>query len=263
MAPMKDSPRFPPRRILLVDDEIALLNLLKTVLERNGYEVLAANGGIAALHILRDTQSDVIVSDLRMPGMSGFELLSIVSRRFPLMATVALTGRFEQADDLEGLIVDAVVQKGISSQPVMIAGLIASIEKAQHALSLRAPASHEVMPIWIPRRDSGYILITCHECLRAFPVADGSHSTELRHGLCVWCDARVSYHVDDSMMIEATKRKSQPVSISSGRPEQNRNTRQNGAGRRNDDRGPKAVPSKKEADRQDSKTMPPAFRKQL
>ena len=70
-------------RILVVDDEPAILSTSSSVLSSKGYEVRTAKDGFAGLAELRRSLPDLIISDLRMPNMSGFELLSIVRRRFP------------------------------------------------------------------------------------------------------------------------------------------------------------------------------------
>ena len=61
--------------ILLVDDEPSVLSALRRVFRPAGYAILTAESGEAALEILASTEVDLIVSDMRMPGMSGAEFL--------------------------------------------------------------------------------------------------------------------------------------------------------------------------------------------
>jgi CheY-like chemotaxis protein len=70
-------------RVLIVDDEPLILETTAAILRSFGFSVRAAPDGFAALTILREVLPDLIIADLRMPNMSGFELLSIVRRRFP------------------------------------------------------------------------------------------------------------------------------------------------------------------------------------
>ena len=84
-------------RLLLVDDEPAILNTCAAILERKGYEVRTACDGFAALAELRRSLPDVIISDLGMSNMSGFELLSVVRRRFPHIPVIAMSGEFNSA----------------------------------------------------------------------------------------------------------------------------------------------------------------------
>ncbi|GHA20241.1 two-component system response regulator [Arenicella chitinivorans] len=78
-------------RVLFVDDEPRVTNALKAMFRRD-YEVYTANSGDAALALLADTRIDVLVSDQRMPGMLGSELLASVSQRYPRTMRILLTG---------------------------------------------------------------------------------------------------------------------------------------------------------------------------
>ena len=80
------------RQILVVDDNPSVRETLAMLLVSAGYDVAVAEEGFAALSHLRKTLPDVIVSDLEMPRMSGFELLSVVRRRFSQILTVAMSG---------------------------------------------------------------------------------------------------------------------------------------------------------------------------
>lgn len=71
-------PDAPMRKILVVDDELGILAALKRVLRRDGYEILTAPSAKEGLRILGDHDVQVILSDQRMPEMSGTEFLSRV-----------------------------------------------------------------------------------------------------------------------------------------------------------------------------------------
>ncbi len=90
------------RKVLLVDDEPNVLSGLRRMLRPLQGELTAAfaDGGPAALAVLEREPFDVIVSDMRMPGMSGAQLLEEVGRRFPGMVRIILTG---QCDEESGL----------------------------------------------------------------------------------------------------------------------------------------------------------------
>ncbi len=66
------------KQILVIDDEPAWLQILSYILQRKGYEVLIAQNGADALETLKNVKLDLIVSDIRMPEMNGFELLEQV-----------------------------------------------------------------------------------------------------------------------------------------------------------------------------------------
>ena len=79
-------------RILLVDDEETMLNLMNDVLVDAGYPCENASNGEAAMTILNQQRIDLVVSDMRMPGMSGVELTSAISETKPEIRTILITG---------------------------------------------------------------------------------------------------------------------------------------------------------------------------
>ncbi len=95
--PSRDAPRVEPPspRVLLVDDEAPVRELLRRYLSGHGFVIREAENSAAALALLDSTEPiDVLVTDLRMPGMSGIELLERVQSRWPELATraIAITG---------------------------------------------------------------------------------------------------------------------------------------------------------------------------
>lgn len=70
-------------RVLVVDGDPAVRQVSSLVFKDHGYEVRTAEDGFESLVELRRSMPEIIVSDLRMPNMSGFEHLSVVRRRFP------------------------------------------------------------------------------------------------------------------------------------------------------------------------------------
>jgi len=79
------------RRVLLVDDDSDFLQLLRTRLKREPYDLLTASSARSALEILRKEVVDVVVTDENMPGMSGTDLLAIVASEFPACGRIILT----------------------------------------------------------------------------------------------------------------------------------------------------------------------------
>ncbi len=114
-APSEGVPVPTPSKyqVLVVDDDPGVRDSVARLLESVGYNVAAAEDGFGALSQLRKTLPDVIVSDLNMPGMSGFELLSVVRRRFPKVLTVAMSGAYSGSDELPPeVIADGYYPKG-------------------------------------------------------------------------------------------------------------------------------------------------------
>ena len=79
-------------KLLIVDDDATVREELSELLREEGFEVDAAAGGVQALEALGRAQYAVMFTDLRMPGMSGIELLRIVRERHPDVYPVMLTG---------------------------------------------------------------------------------------------------------------------------------------------------------------------------
>jgi len=99
-------------RILIVEDDVALLELGKALLETEGYEVLGAEDGFEGLSALKQSLPDIIISDLRMPNMNGFEFLSVVRRRFPTIPVIVISGEFSGLTVPESVLADAFFAKG-------------------------------------------------------------------------------------------------------------------------------------------------------
>jgi two-component system KDP operon response regulator KdpE len=90
------------QRILVVDDEPAIIRLVRATLQIDGYSVVAADRGEQALPLLEDERPDLVILDLMMPGMDGFETLRRIRSRSKV-PVIMLTARAGDADTLRGL----------------------------------------------------------------------------------------------------------------------------------------------------------------
>ncbi len=92
--------------ILFVDDEPAMLSGLRRSLrgQRDRWDLSFANGGEEALGILEKQRCDVVVSDFRMPGIDGADLLQIVRKRYPGTARLILSGHTDETDLLRVIL---------------------------------------------------------------------------------------------------------------------------------------------------------------
>lgn len=77
--------------ILVVDDESMMRNLLERILSRDGYKVVSAEDGQDALRMLEREPVDIIISDLKMPRMNGFDLLKAVKQKYSGVAMIMMT----------------------------------------------------------------------------------------------------------------------------------------------------------------------------
>ncbi len=82
----------PKSKILVVDDEPNVLLTVQAILQQEGYEVDAVNDGAGALAVIRERHYDLVLTDLKMPGLDGFAVLNEVRKRAPDTVTVVLTG---------------------------------------------------------------------------------------------------------------------------------------------------------------------------
>lgn len=94
------------QKVLIVEDDRTLLETLEYNLTRQGYEVLAAADGLLALEVARREHPDLIVLDVMLPGMDGFEVCRIL-RREMTVPILMLTARDEEVDRVVGLEVGA------------------------------------------------------------------------------------------------------------------------------------------------------------
>ena len=79
-------------KILIVEDEAMMRNLLLKILESEGYKVTLASSAHEALEKLEQEKYDLMLSDVKMPGMNGFELLEKVKNKWNDMAVIVMTG---------------------------------------------------------------------------------------------------------------------------------------------------------------------------
>src|ERR1700738_4596063 len=80
-----------PPRILVVDDERSMRELLAIVLRREGYEVLLAENGRTAIEMLESEPIDLLISDIKMPDLSGVEVLRAAKRVDPDILGIMIT----------------------------------------------------------------------------------------------------------------------------------------------------------------------------
>lgn len=93
-------------KILLVDDEPNILQFLELGLQNEGFEVQCASNGLAAITLMKEFQPQVVILDVMMPGMDGFEVCRML-KKMENVAIIMLTARDEVDDRVKGLTVGA------------------------------------------------------------------------------------------------------------------------------------------------------------
>lgn len=195
--------------ILIVDDEAAVRDSLAIMLQASGYDASIAINGFDALLQLKRRLPAIVISDLNMPQMSGFEFLSVVRRRFPRISVIAMSGAYHSGDAVPGgVIADAFYAKGQGTPEMLlqtVAGLIRT--SAAHAVD----HERESAPVWIPRngKDSHgipYIVLTCTDCLRSFPLSVTTEDLQkIQETPCLFCPNTVRYIIDFSLAIASPR----------------------------------------------------------
>jgi CheY-like chemotaxis protein len=177
-------------RILFVDDEERLRVLAKAILESQGYDVICAKDGFEGLAALKESLPDLIISDLQMPNMDGFEFLSVVRQRFPHLPVIVISGEFSGVDVPNSVLADAFFEKSQFAPDRLINQIADMVRKAP----LRPRVETSKTPVWIPHTASEHVAVTCTNCLRTFPVpaplASGVHDVA-----CAFCAFAVQFQL--------------------------------------------------------------------
>lgn len=116
-----------PIRVLLVDDERDFVEMLSLRLDVAGERVTPAYSGKECLEILEKIDVDVVILDIRMPGMDGMETLKEIKRRFPLIEVIMLTGHGTMETAVEGMKLGAF---DYLLKPADFADLLSKLERA-------------------------------------------------------------------------------------------------------------------------------------
>ena len=146
--------------------------------------------------MMKQALPDIIICDLNLPRMSGFELLSIIRRRFPQIPAIAVSGEYMGTDLPTGVIADAYLQKGGDHSPdVLVAKIRELLEHSPLGGNIvKSPNA----PVWIPLNGKQYFVVTCPNCLRSFslPTPKDLQGNPTRNARCEFCDAEVAYVLD-------------------------------------------------------------------
>ncbi len=199
--------------VLIVEDDEVVRTSLADVIAFWGYRTRSVADGFAALIEIRQEVPDILLSDLNMPAMSGFELLSIIRRRFPAIYVIAMSGMFTESKDPPGVTADAFYRKG------------GGVDDLVRILETRPlpKRGHPEIPetIWIHRNghDSvgrDFVTIACPECFRTFRQAINGTAGQILDTSCVFCHEWILYGIFDPQSREFPQRRQPVHSLSSG-----------------------------------------------
>lgn len=91
------------KKVLLVEDEVAIRKFTKINVEKSGFEVLEAGTGEEGVEIALKEKPDVVILDVMMPGMDGFEVCNILRNEMPNVGIIMLTAKSQDVDRILGL----------------------------------------------------------------------------------------------------------------------------------------------------------------
>src|SRR5437879_13901494 len=89
------------RMILVVDDAVGLLDVLRILLKGEGFDVTTAQGGKAGLEALKANPPDIVLTDIKMPGVSGTEILAAVRDQDPETPVMLLTAQASRQSTIQ------------------------------------------------------------------------------------------------------------------------------------------------------------------
>jgi CheY-like chemotaxis protein len=196
--------------VLLVDNNHLILEAYSAVLQSVGYTVQSAENGVEALKSLRERVPNLILSDLDMPIMSGFEFLSIVRRRFSSVRVVAMSGAFAESSIPAGLCADAFYPKGKSS-PSLLLDILKDVLNRDPSERSRSTAS--AAPFWTAKilygaPENFSILLACPDCFRSFPNSfTEANPLMVQQTTCIYCGGNINYSVIDTSITHVAERK--------------------------------------------------------
>ena len=122
------------QKILLVDDEEGILKVLSISLTDIGYQVLVAGNGEQALKLFKERQPQIVLTDIKMPGMDGIELLRKIKRESPETEVIMITGHGDMELAIQSLKFDATdfITKPINDEVLEIA-----LKRANERITLK------------------------------------------------------------------------------------------------------------------------------
>jgi DNA-binding response OmpR family regulator len=122
-----EAPETARRRVLIVEDDASIALGLRINLEADGYEVLSAEDGEAALSIARGERPDLLILDVMLPKLNGFQVLQAIRREGLMMPIIVLSARNAEMDKVTGLELGA---EDYVAKPFSLAELLARVRAA-------------------------------------------------------------------------------------------------------------------------------------
>lgn len=151
-SPLPDAPSQTPHqrkeKILLVDDEPAIRRILTRLLTGEGYNVLPATDGAEALEFVSHAEFDLVLLDLNMPGLDGWDTFEQLTSKHPLLPVIVITARPNQRFTALAAGIGALMEKPLDFQKLFqtIRGLLDEPEDVRIARLAGRPSEFHYVP---------------------------------------------------------------------------------------------------------------------
>ncbi|MCU0586840.1 MAG: response regulator [Syntrophobacteraceae bacterium] len=132
--------------VLLVDDEVPFVDTMTKRLTKRSLTILAAHSGPEALDILGEKPVDVVILDVKMPGMDGIETLREIKKAYPMVEVIMLTGHATIETGIEGMKLGAFdyLMKPCDIEVLLAKVREARVKKSHHEEKITQARIHEI-----------------------------------------------------------------------------------------------------------------------
>ncbi|WP_322807371.1 response regulator transcription factor, partial [Thermanaerothrix sp.] len=131
------------RLILVVDDEEKMARFIRLNLEHDGFRVVEAHRGEEAIRVLRDALPDLVILDVMLPDMDGFEVLQLI-REISQVPVIMVTAKGEEEDRIRGLELGA---DDYVTKPFSPRELVSRVRAVLRRTEMASPISKEVVEV--------------------------------------------------------------------------------------------------------------------
>jgi anti-anti-sigma factor len=128
-------------KILVIDDEKATLKMFRLFLDVYGFDILTAESGEEGLEVFDREKPDIVLTDIKMPGMDGIEVLQEIKKRSPATEVIVITGHGDMDLAIQALNLDAA---DFINKPIQRQSLEQGLSRARERLKLAKSRQNEV-----------------------------------------------------------------------------------------------------------------------
>ena len=129
-------------KILVIDDEKATLKMFRLFLDVYGFDILTAESGEEGLEVFERERPDIVLTDIKMPGMDGIQVLQEIKRRSPATEVIVITGHGDMDLAIQALNLDAA---DFINKPIKRQSLEQGLSRARERLKLAKSRQNEVL----------------------------------------------------------------------------------------------------------------------